>query len=311
MLRIKNTPSRNISTICTNHFNGIKPYILIRLRNSNFNQQIKQEIESRLEYIITGSPKSLIIQERQLYRFILTYRTNRSRIDNQLKNIFDYSGFVKREPNTHWNAYKLSKQLNVNTCVYCNRQYTFTVEKNSQKITRPQFDHYYSKSDHPLLGVSFYNLIPCCSICNQLKGDKPFTTDRYLHPYETSYGSEANFTFIPKDYKSLIGLSNNMSIKVLELPSSPNREKINRQKCLFKLEDIYQEHSDLVQEIVLKSHISKGQYLKWLQSLFGNGFSKDQVYRLALGNYSKEENYDKRILSKMTYDIAREVKLIE
>ena len=311
MLKIYNTPSRNIFAICKKHYYGIKPYILRRLRNSRFNQHIKQEIENRLEYIITGNPESLIIQEKQLYRFILTYRRNRSRIDDQLKYIFDYSGFVKRRPNSSWNAYKLADQLKVNTCFYCNRQYTFTVRKNGQKITRPQFDHYFSQSDHPLLGVSFYNLIPCCSICNQLKGDEPFTTDQYLYPYETGCGSEANFTFIPKDYRTMVGLSDNMSIKLLELPTGQNREKINRQKDFFKLEEIYQEHADYVQEIILKAHISKGQYFKWLQHLFGKGISTDDIYKMALGNYSSEKDFDKRVLSKLTKDIAKEVKLIK
>jgi len=310
MLKIHTTPKRNISVICSEHYNGIRTYILGRLRNSQFNRHIKQEIENRLQNIIMGNPKSLIIQEKQLYRFILTYRSNISQINIQLKYIFNYTWFVNRRPNSNWNAYKLAALLKVNTCVYCNRQYTFTVVKNDQKITRPQFDHFFSQIDHPLLSLSFYNLIPCCSICNQLKGDEPFTIKKYLHPYESEYGSESNFTFIPNDYKSMVGLSDNISIKILELSTSQNRKRINRQKIFFKLEEIYQEHADYVQEIIWKAHISKGQYFKWLQKKLGKGISHDDIYRLAIGNYKDEKNFDKRVLSKLARDIAKELKLI-
>src|SRR5690606_37151236 len=52
----------------------------------------------------------------------------------------------------------LSTELNVKTCPYCNRQYTFTIEKGTKNI-RPEFDHFHSKSEFPYLALSFYNLI--------------------------------------------------------------------------------------------------------------------------------------------------------
>jgi hypothetical protein len=93
--------------------------------------------------------------------------------------------------------------------------------------------------------------------------------------------------------------------------ASLNKVKIANQKKLFKTEEIYNEHSDYVREIIFKSHITKGNYLKWLQKLFGKGISKDEIYRLALANYNSDFEFDKRVLSKLTKDISKEIGLIE
>jgi hypothetical protein len=92
--------------------------------------------------------------------------------------------------------YGLAQKLNLKVCPYCNRNYTLTINKevvNSHlgKIkvvkTRPDFDHFFCKSKHPILALSFYNLIPSCAICNRtLKGDVEFSLDiqnGHVHPY--------------------------------------------------------------------------------------------------------------------------------
>lgn len=312
MLKIRSTSERDLPLICKHHYEGIKPSILNVLRGSNvrFSEGIKTEIERRIKDIVTSSPKELLIEEQNLYDFIFSLRKDKNLIDNELKKIFNYSAFIRRNIATKWNSYKLAKSLKIRTCVYCNRQYTFTVEEGNEKITRPQFDHFFSKEKHPLLALSFYNLIPCCSICNLRKTDKPFPLNEYLHPYEREYGNDGVFTWIPKNYRAMIGRSDEMDIRILERPHGLNRDSIVRQKNVFKLEKIYTEHSDFVQEIILKVHISKGQYFKGLQKLFGKGISKDELYRMALGNYKDETNLDKRTLSKLARDIAKELELI-
>ncbi|MFI5142286.1 MAG: hypothetical protein ACHQII_08015, partial [Bacteroidia bacterium] len=217
-----------------------------------------------------------------------------------------------RRLNVPWNIYVLSKLLNINTCLYCNRQYTFTIESHPTKITRPQFDHFFPKDSHPILALSFYNLIPSCSICNgsAIKSNAEMPLTDYLHPYKDDFGNDGIFTWIPNNYKALVGKSKELSVKILEIPTSPKKQKIINQKKFFKIEEIYNEHSDYVQEMVLKAHITKGQYFIWLQKIFGNGISKDELYRIALSNYIDEKEYDKRILSKLTGDLAKELNLL-
>jgi len=79
----------------------------------------------------------------------------------------------------------LAEKLNINSCTYCNRIYTSTIiNKKGNKIIRPTLDHWFPKSDFPLLALSFYNLIPSCSNCNSsVKGATNFNLKDHIHPY--------------------------------------------------------------------------------------------------------------------------------
>lgn len=61
-------------------------------------------------------------------------------------------------------------EINLGTCPYCNRSYSYTVKDGSIK---PELDHFFPKSKYPFLAVSYYNLIPSCPTCNglQVKGE--------------------------------------------------------------------------------------------------------------------------------------------
>ena len=86
-------------------------------------------------------------------------------------------------------AYWLSKQIDSNTCVYCNRQYAFTIEKGTgrnkdERLARPAFDHWFDKGSNPLMSLSLCNLIPSCTICNSsVKGSSKFDLSTHTHPY--------------------------------------------------------------------------------------------------------------------------------
>lgn len=53
-------------------------------------------------------------------------------------------------------------------------------------------DHYLPKSEYPLLAITPYNLIPCCSDCNKDKLDKIFTSREMetIHPYYDNFDDE-------------------------------------------------------------------------------------------------------------------------
>ena len=53
--------------------------------------------------------------------------------------------------------------LNIRYCPYCN----FMPLNENPMFKRTDFDHFYDHSAYPLLGISFYNLVPVCKNCNQ------------------------------------------------------------------------------------------------------------------------------------------------
>ncbi len=179
-------------------------------------KRIKENIskEGFLDRLLNGLPKVIIEANKELciaelpdydiieYKILKTKSKDEKSaedkikikkykaLNKKLKAIFDYEGWlVSLGPNDYYGAYQLAQNLDKRSCIYCNRTYTITQTKVNKdniekKLVRPQFDHWYSKENYPALGLSFFNLIPSCSICNSsVKGRKEFSLDDYIHPY--------------------------------------------------------------------------------------------------------------------------------
>ncbi len=210
-------------------------------------------------------------------------------------------------------AYRHAQRLNLPTCPYCNAQFTFTT-KNKNFKTRPHFDHFFSKSKHPYLALSFYNLIPACYICNSnLKGSKPFTYTSHLHPFMESIDGLYKFR---TNITSVDFLVNKKSFKITAVPNKKanpvNLSRAKRSITDFAIEDRYNYHKDYAGEVITKSYFYNTTTIKELfkdyeirpgVKLFS---SESEIIELLFGNYIQENKLHKRILSKITKDIAEE-----
>lgn len=232
------------------------------------------------------------------------------------ERIFDYEWF-RDLPANSWGAYMLTKELNINCCPYCNAQYTFTITgKGNIKLIRPQLDHFLPKSQHPLLALSFYNLIPCCSNCNSsLKGSTTVSHYTHFSPYaKNKTHSNTRFTYIPGDYDASVGLNQNIKVELLyngNIKNARLKTRVNNTIKLLSLNDLYSLYTDTVQEIIQKRHYTSDKYIKMTQNTFkALKLSNEDAYRLAFGNYYNEEEFSKRPLSKLTKDLAIELKTL-
>lgn len=218
----------------------------------------------------------------------------------EINAIFKYEGGFERKTSPY-STYDLANNLNVNTCVYCNRIYTKTVF-NPHKITRPEFDHWYPKSIYPLLALSFYNLIPSCHICNSsVKSSAKMNTTDFLHPY-IPQDIDLKFSYWIEDVNKYM-----FHIK----RAFPSKE--HNTIRAFKIEEIYETHRDEINDLVRLRRLYSIDYLLKLKSLLktvdGN-VSMEEIYRLAFGTHYNEENFSKRPLSKMKKDILEELGMI-
>ena len=76
----------------------------------------------------------------------------------------------------------------------------------------------------------------------------------------------------------------------------------------LKLNDVYQIHTDLVQECIKKYIIFNPDYIEDLYEQNRPLFeSREEIYQVVYGNYLEEKNYGKRPLSKLTKDIMEEL----
>ncbi len=182
----------------------------------------------------------------------------------------------------------LAKKLDITTCPYCNRTYTFTVKASG--TTRPEFDHFRPKSKFPYFALSFYNLVPSCLVCNHLKGDKIIN----IHPYEKGFGNDYKFQLNPLE----IMFENEVSDVKIE----PDENNTNVD--VFMLNKLYKKHLDYINEIVSKAKAYNADYYNSLIDSFHQlGASPTEINRYIWGCYMDVAEQSKRPLSKLTKDI--------
>lgn len=256
-------------------------------------------INPYLETIIIGNPIELLECHNRVEPHLTPALTT------TIQKVFKYQGWFDQKKKTMYDAYNLAENLDIPTCTYCNRIYTKTVI-NPSKITRPTFDHWFSKSDYPLLALSFFNLIPSCSICNSgVKGNNSFQIDTHFHPYikhnDDNLKMDFKFSYEHKDYSTF-----KFKIKHNNKFSKDSTEA-------FKLKEIYETHEDEITDLRRLRDVYSDKYLEMLKKniLKGTSISDEEIYRLAFGTHIDETKFDRRPLSKMKKDILEELGILK
>lgn len=304
MIQIKSSLLRNLDEICEIHFAGLEGTL-----NANLNQICAKQrafIEPRLKEIIASKPDQLSGINKAFVSHCKTGRNRMKNPSNRLHRLFNYSWFTRTYA-TYYCAYDLAKLLSMNTCPYCNRNYTVTVSNGRDRTVRPDFDHFFPRKNYPLLALSFYNLIPSCPLCNRtIKNQSKIVYGKYVHPYDEGFGSALKISHIPLDVDSSLGVRSNYRVTYTTDPLQPEKaERCEASVNLFKIKEIYQEsHTVEISELVRKHHISNGKYLEILHKSFPGLGTIEELYRIGFGNYYHEDDFEKRPLSKLTRDIV-------
>ncbi|MES2726783.1 MAG: hypothetical protein V4643_06745 [Bacteroidota bacterium] len=308
MIQIKKTFLRNIDDICEQHFVSLEPFITAKLSKLSNRQSIF--ITTNLKRILISKPEELDRVNKEYFAFCTAIGKGKIKNTNRgLNSVFDYKQFTKKDT-SYYCGYDLAKKLKVNTCPYCNRNYTVTVAEGRKRTVRPDFDHFFPRKQYPLLALSFYNLIPSCLICNRtIKNQAKIINGKYIHPYEEGFENALKINYFPMDTDSSVGLNSNFKINTILNPLEPNKAKKCKESFkLFKLKEIYKEsHSGEIADLIRKHYVSNGKYLESLKQAFPAIGNIDELYRLAFGNYYSEDDFEKRPLSKLTKDVVEQL----
>lgn len=301
-----------------------------RLTDATNNNRTEEEafyhaIQNNLKQIIVGKPNVLENLSKNLstlYTNLEVFRvsalpTNRTRkqvsqakkaLKNEVFFVFNYSFFTS-DNDGKW-AYDHSKRVDLNVCLYCNTQYTFTIKTSNGK-TRPQFDHFFNKSKYPFYAMSFYNLIPSCYVCNaNLKGSKPFKPSTHIHPFIE--GIEDTLQFKTKITSvDFIEGKKDFDIVLKEEPNAPQK-KITRARNssrIFHIEEQYAFHKKYAGEIIAKTYFYTDSKIDELVNGFKGSFftTREEVIEILFGNYLREEKLHERVLAKLKKNIANEM----
>lgn len=190
------------------------------------------------------------------------------------------------------------EELQVTVCPYCNRNFV----NSTYKRTMCDLDHFYDKETYPILAVSFHNLVPVCHACNHAKASNAIS----YSPHNTKFNTDDLLSF---DFY-IGGIDYWVDNKQIGIEIDCSRELESNVQEL-KLREVYQIHSDIVQECIKKAIMFNPDYMTDLFNTYNGLFeSEEELYRIVFGNYMKESSYGKRPLSKLTKDILSKL-LIE
>lgn len=262
---------------------------------SNTNEY-KSSLFLNNEYDIAIKAKSAKIKNKAQNDLVTKYQS--------VFDVFDYDKFIVKNRDV---AYTIAQIIGQNTCVYCNRNYVFTVDdENNNHITRPEFDHYLLKSKYPFFALSLYNLIPSCHICNSnCKGTKELSLE--MNPYLTEKKEYFKFSYnIDKN-----GFPS--SVKIEDIDILKKNEVIKLLQC-FKIKEIYDYHTNIeLRDLYAFATKYSDTYLQNILSMIHSDFkfsSQEEAYRILFGTELLDEKDNNRPLSKFKRDILKELGVI-
>lgn len=99
---------------------------------------------------------------------------------------------MQKKYSSSWNTWKEIKNLfleevlkEISFCPYCWKVPLISFEKNNKKLRTFDLDHFFPKSEpkYSHLSVNFYNLVPACKWCNQIKSSSFPKSGLVFHPY--------------------------------------------------------------------------------------------------------------------------------
>lgn len=176
------------------------------LRHQAFFSYLEANDNEKLLALVTSRPVDLLILKREILNILIQddlTLINGSAVEQTafgkllISSLFNYKTFRQSQL-----CFQLIIDANLEhaTCPYCNENSISVVdiseEIDATKINKAylDLDHFYPKAQHPYFALSYYNLIPCCHICNSSeKGDEEFCILTHQHPFQQSFNE--NYTF--------------------------------------------------------------------------------------------------------------------
>ena len=321
MIPIEKSNPSEVENICMKLYQKMDFQVYPRFKNdlnswvASHVQELASEKDAFLKIMI-GEHSFL----ENLKEFLGNFVDEEPRLAEYLKKSYDKIDSELRK--------KIIDLKNISVCPYCNRNYINStykilhcnncnqdlfvideVEKEcpnckqdindqTKVVNTAQLDHFFPKDSYPLFAVSFYNLIPSCYSCNHVKSNR----DLEYSPYDTSFSfDDVKFTYIPK------------SVDEVNIKISSDDSAFKNGIRILGIEELYQSHIDVVNELIWKKEVYTKSYRDGLSKILNQTnleLSEAEVNRFITGHYTDKENYGERPLSKMVTDISREMGLI-
>lgn len=217
------------------------------------------------------------------------------------------------------------RKIGIKTCVYCNAQFATTAYVQSIKSAKKgmftiqgtpivcyDLDHNKPKSLFPYLCTNFYNLQPSCSSCNRRKNNRDLQFSLYYEDGEQNT-KPLHFVLSSEDLIDFRISNRCRGIKAYlcnygkNVPPSlaDTRSIAGAFNTMLGVQDIYNEHTDIIEEILWNHKIYSKGLMSALTAQFPSlGLAGFDIKRFILGGYfAEEKDFLKRPFSVLKEDI--------
>jgi hypothetical protein len=308
--------NETIEKIYSNNWLGNKKknleniYLVLIEKNKDF-KLVFENI--KLKDLITSNPNELksIVEKIEKNITKINNPTKISNLKNTIKDIFKYDG--KFQPKI---AFFFEKHLNPTTCYYCNIDYinVYEQEEKNKKEFKNKFtlDHFIDKGDYPYLALSLFNLIPSCYTCNsKIKKSVKFYSNEKLkntNPFlETfNFHQKVKFKLLLDDSCKNLHIKSKDDIDITL--KEPFTDKYDKYIEIFKLNERYKAHKDIVFDMIQKAELYPESRLKELQDLTGIPFQ--QIKKDIFNLIDENEDLSKQPFSKLIVDMSQELGIL-
>lgn len=231
--------------------------------------------------------------------------------DLDVRTLYDYftanhTYFNNTAKGINYHSKYLSENLDVFTCPYCNENYTyaFKYHKAGGTVRRSyDWDHIYSQDQYPFLAISFFNLVPSCKVCNQIKLNQD---EDYYNPHLSIEIDNVYFYDLDPLDPGFISDLSKINIQVV-YRNVPYKDEIKTSISVVALWERYNLHKELVKDILNKKRIYTNTYLTALktQITFLNSIDILEIKKTIFGTTFDSKEYYRRPFSKLTSDMLR------
>lgn len=276
--------------------------------------EIINYIIEHLRDILIAPPEKLEIISQDYKKRINRFKVELKRTGSA-KTVKDFNKKILESFN--YSGYRstllplLASKLNIKCCPYCNMHYTLVVPagskgKSSKMIAEFQFDHFFSKSEYPLLSMSLNNLIPACAYCNFSKSDSRLSLD--FHPYHSDLDSKFRFE-ISKEELNLIMMKETTDKLRIRLVANDgtNNNRVMNYAAKLNIEVNYSRHRDIVEQInegiYLENYYNESQNFRNLGIDPIRIRQEELQNKLLLGGTTDRDEIGAYPLSKFRHDI--------
>lgn len=264
------------------------------------------------ETLATGNPGDLCKTAKEIdlqYQECLRASAIDKDFVKKIKGIFSYKKLFSRQKPPNWSPASFVKLFQARVCPYCNQNYIITVSRcgsdtPKSKLARPAIDHFYPQWRYPYLALSLYNMVPCCETCNSRLKHSTEVPLNIKTPYEYCLDEEFSFHY------KIDPMQKPMSVMEIDDTYCKNKESLTKYREMFLLDEIYQEHRDIAENLFERYRKYGSAYFSGIGELLGTTFTQENIDDLLWNRIPAQEDILKEPLNKMKKDLIMQLKAI-